>query len=265
MQFSDLGLPAPPTDVPYNVSGGTAQTIGSFIVVCLILVYSLWVYRKTKDTMPLLITIGSAFISITEVIIDVIGCVYYPTPDKVVFNILGRDMGWFIIVGWCVYGALVINMFYHLLKKQVPAKNLWIAMGIAAVLEIILEETSQVIGGIYLYYGNQPLVIIYKLPWWWIPCNVGGAFLAACIVYYFRDSFKGIKSLIVLTVPACAMCAGYALIAIPAWIVVNGEYPWLITQAAGLLTIALGIITIGLEIKLFTKQEPFALKKTSAS
>ncbi|MFL0197899.1 hypothetical protein ACJDU8_20355 [Clostridium sp. WILCCON 0269] len=182
-------LPMMPTNIPYNASAANLTGIGFIIMITIALVYSIREYKKTKTFMPLALSIGSIFIVITEVFVDVVGCVYYPTPDYILFTILGRDMGW-----------------------------------------------------------------------WWIPCNVGGAFLAACIAYYYKDILKGWKAFLVMFMPACAMAAQYAFIALPSWIAVNGEYPTIVTQLAGVLTLVLGFFAFAIEINLFLKKNPFDFK-----
>jgi hypothetical protein len=257
---ANFGLPSMPTDIPYNAAGTKFIIILMGIMAIIAFVYSIREYVKTKLFIPLALSVGSIFICITEVFVDIMGCVYYPTsPNDIAFTILGRQMGWFIVAGWFGYGAVFTNVFYKVFEKNLSTKAIWISVGIAALTEIILEEIMTSLN-IYVYYGNQPLILLHNLPWWWIPCNVGGAFLAACIAYYFRDVFKGWKAFLMAIIVPCAMGAGYALVALPSWIVVNGEYSAVVTQLAGVLTLVLGFIAFSMEINLFLKKNPFALK-----
>lgn len=261
MRFdSDLGLPSLPVDVLYNAEGTQFINILMGIMAVSAFAYSIHQYLKTKSFIPLALSIGSIFICITEVFVDIMGAVYYPTSDTdIAFTIMGRQMGWFIVIAWCGYGAVFTNVFYKIFEKQMGAKVIWITLAVAAITEIALEELITAFD-IYVYYGNQPLVLINNLPWWWIPCNVGGVFLAACIAYYFKDSLSGGRAFLMSIIVPCAMGAGYAFIALPSWIVVNGDYSAVITQSAGILTILLGLMAFSLEMNIFLKINPFDLK-----
>lgn len=258
--FSDLGLPSLPLDVPYNASGTLYINIVMAVMGAAALIWSIREYMKTKSFIPLAMVIGSVLICITEVFVDIMGCVYYPTSDTdIAFTIMGRQMGWFIVFGWSGYGAVFTNIFYKVFDKKLGAKAIWLTIAAAAAVEILLEEIMTALN-IYVYYGNQPLVLIQNLPWWWIPCNVGGVFLTACIAYYYKEHLTGAKAWVMSLVVPCAMGASYALIALPAWIVVNGDYSSVITQSAGLLTVAFGIAAFAVEMDLFLKIKPFDLK-----
>jgi hypothetical protein len=117
-----------------------------------------------------------------------------------------------------------------------------VSLGAAAVLDVIDEEFILNFAGRYVYYGNQPLILISKLPWWWIPCNSIGVFLAASITYRLRDYLQGWRSLAVFFVTPLSVSAVYGAIALPSFIVTNGDYPWLPTQLCGLLTLAQGVM-----------------------
>ena len=109
----------------------------------------------------------------------------------------------------------------------------------------------------YLYYGNQPLIVLWKLPWWWTPCNAGGIFLAASIAYRLRHELTGWRGLAMFAITPASMGAVYGFIALPAWIVVNSDYGWWVTQLAGLATIALGLGLVALILRVVLDRDPF--------
>jgi hypothetical protein len=59
-----------------------------------------------------------------------------------------------------------------------------------------------------------------------------------------------------IVVPA-SVAGVYAFIGMPSWMVVNGDYPWFITEVAGLATWALGIGLIAIIMNLFLGYAPF--------
>ncbi len=68
------------------------------------------------------------------------------------------------------------------------------------------------IRGLYLYYANQPLILLTRFPWWWSPVNAGGLFLPAALTYRFNGSLQGWRSLavLVLTPSAYQAVVGFA-------------------------------------------------------
>ena len=85
-----------------------------------------------------------------------------------------------------------------------------------------------------------------------------------CVLYPFTDKnnaftiigrqmpwfiVAGWQSLAILFITPMAVTAFYGLIAMPAWIVVNADYSWLVTQAGGLLTVIMGCFGISLVIR----------------
>lgn len=194
---------------------------------------------------------------VPEVFLDVIGMVYYPT-DEVdnAFTLFGRQMGWFIIAGWFGAGAFAVSMV-KILRTRPPAKQVWVLMGITAICYTIFEELLVGAGGIYHYYGNQPMWW-NELPVWWTPCNaIGCALLPAAFAYRYGAHLKGWRASAMLVVVPASVGGVYALIGMPSWVVVNGDYNWFLTELAGLSTWALGIGLIAVIMNLFLGYQPF--------
>lgn len=80
--------------------------------------------------------------------------------------------------------------------------------------------------------------------------------MAAALAYRFESNLQGWRSLAILLLTPMALGGVYGFIAMPSWIVVNGNYSWLVTQTAGLLTLAMGCAAIALTIKLVVRSAP---------
>ncbi|MGQ4599620.1 hypothetical protein [Nocardia sp. R6R-6] len=254
------GTPPPP-DLPYEV----ANNIGCMIVMTCIgligVVLGLGWWMRTKSVLPLAIALSGALICIPEVFFDVMGAVYFPWSPTAAFGdayaILGRHMPWWIVAGWFGYGVFSFSI-YALLTTRPTTRILWLTLGAAAVGDVVFEELLLKFD-VYHYYGNQPLVLVSELPWWWIPCNSVGVFLAASLAYRFRSSLQGWRALLMLIITPMSVATVYGAIALPSWIAVNSDYPWLPTQLLGLVTIALGIAVYALILQLVLGRKPFEL------
>ncbi|WP_210717276.1 hypothetical protein [Amycolatopsis acididurans] len=259
------GTPPPP-DLPYPVNNNIGATIVMTVIGLSGVALGIIQWVRTKSPLPLMIALSGAVICIPEVFFDVMGGVYFPwsatEPLGQAYAILGREMPWWIAAGWFGYGAFNFFMF-TLLASKPSTKTIWLMLGGAAVGDVVFEEILLSFN-VYHYYGNQPLVIVSQLPWWWIPCNSIGVFLAAALAYRFQDFLRGWRSLLMLVITPLSVTTVYGAIALPSWIAVNGNYPWLPTQILGLATIALGIVVFALILELVLKRKPFELGYTPA-
>lgn len=256
----NTGVPVVPSnaDFPYShthtiwaiVLLGGLGTVGFLLCVREVI--------KNNDWLPLFTSIGTVIIVVPEVFVDIIGMVYYPTSDSDhAFDLFGRQMGWFILAGWFGAGAFAVTMTKALLLRP-TAKQVWILMGATCLSYTIFEEFLVGFGGIYQYYGNQPMWW-HNLPLWWTPCNaIGCALLPAAFAYRYQALLKGWKAAAMLVVVPASVAGAYAFIGMPSWVVVNGDYAWFPTELAGLGTWALGIGLVAIILNLFLGYQPFS-------
>lgn len=251
-------VPTPPVDAHYS-GRNTLISVGWLGVVGLTgFVLAIRDFLKTRSTMALFVTLSAPMIIFPEVFVDLMGDVWYPlSASDHAFTILGRQMGVFIIAGWFGFGSLFMYLTYKVVDAGLSTKTIWQCFLGACVGATVFEEILQNMGGMYLYYGNQPLIVLWKLPWWWTPCNAGGVFLAAALAWRFRSELTGWRGLAMLAITPASVGGVYGFIALPSWIVVNARYNWWITQAGGLATIALGLVTVAGIIKLVLGRDPF--------
>lgn len=255
----NTGVPMVPTnaDFPYNRDHNIIAIIGLGAVGCIGLLWALRELFAKKNWMPLCLSLGAVAIVIPEVFVDIVGMVYYPTSDSDhAFDLFGRQMGWFILAGWFGAGAFGALMLKALLARP-PAKQVWLLLLVTGVSYSIFEEFLVTSGGIYQYYGNQPMWW-HSLPLWWTPCNtLGAALLPAAFAYRYQALLRGWRALLMILVVPTGVAVGYSFIAMPGWIVVNGDYAWLPTELAGLAVWAIAIGVVAMVMNLFLGYQPF--------
>lgn len=260
-----FGIPTPPLDAEYD-GRNTAISI-AWLGAIGVLGFSLAIrdYRKNRVALPLFMTLSAPMIIFPEVFVDLMGAVFYPLSESDhAFTILGRQMGWFIVAGWFGFGSLFTYEIYKMFERQSSTRTIWLMFLAACLGATVFEEILQNMGGMYLYYGNQPLIVLWKLPWWWTPCNAGGVFLAAALAHRLQHELRGWRGLAMLVITPASVGGVYGFIALPSWIVVNGDYNWWVTQLGGLATIALGIICVAGIIKVVVGRDPFDLSGRDA-
>jgi hypothetical protein len=259
-----FGLPKPPAfpaDPAFQDYSRTHTIISIVWLTCVgLLGFGLAIrdFVKSRKALILFVTASAPMIVFPEVFFDVMGAVFYPVSESDhAFTIFGRHMGWFIVAGWFGFGSLFMYLTYKVVSLRLSTRAIWLAFLAACVGATVFEEILQNLGGMYFYYGNQPLIVLWKLPWWWTPNNAGGVFLAASLAYRFRHELRGWRGLLMFVITPCSMAGFYAFAALPAWIVVNGDYNWWVTQLAGLATIAIAVGAVALVIRLVLQRDPW--------
>lgn len=256
-------LPAPPRDAPYYGTRNAIVIAVMTLIGLIGLAVAAHFSRKTRSWLPLVLTISGTAIVIPEVFVDVMGLVWYPeSVNDHAYDLLGRRMGWFILAGWFGYASLTY-WIYQVLESRPKTRVLWYMLGAAGLADVVLEEFILHMG-MYVYYGRQPLVLISLLPWWWIPCNSLGVFLASSITYRLRAYLQGPRTLLTLLITPLSVGAVYGAIALPSFIVTNDHYPWLVTQLGGLLTIGLGLVLFAGILRYLLGRDPYDMEGYSS-
>ncbi|KAI8266364.1 hypothetical protein K4K58_009958 [Colletotrichum sp. SAR11_239] len=151
--------------------------------------------KRWGSTVPTALTIGSATFVFVEAINCYLANVYWTTshdPGKLMFTLLGRDFDVYVGIIWWSYGAVLSCGIFGALQRNIRTGSLWSLLGFAGLLDIILEESMLMYGGIYTYYGHQPLVF-NVFPCWWAFCNVSSIFVGISITYsFFKPYLNGI-------------------------------------------------------------------------
>ena len=143
---------------------------------------------------------------------------------------------------------MVAYIMYVSLLENASCKKLWIIYSISVITDVIAEIIFLGVGGLYVYYGNQPLVIIgepVNLPLWWMFMNNAGLFPGIAITFRFRDKLKGWKNFLVLPLlPLCYLGVNSAVSMTTAFAINSGSMSWIATQIIGIITCALCICVV---------------------
>jgi hypothetical protein len=223
-----------------------------------ILAFAIYDARRTKTALPIFVALSGVFCAIPEVFIDIPGACFWPYADgQIVYTILGRPMTWFPIAAWFAFGAVLAYLPYALFLRGAKIGWLWGALAVACVFDIAIEEIMLNVPGLYVYYGHQPMIFFTKFPAWWMFTNTAGIFLGAALAWRFRESLQGWKGIAMFALMPLAFLGVFGFTAMPASIVINGDFPWVVTQAGGVLTSALGLLSAALTTRVLLNRNPF--------
>ena len=179
----------------------------------------------------------------------------------IIFILMGREFDWYVAIMWWAFGAILGYILYAALLRRVKTRTLWICLILSGMADIIVEELLLGYGGIYTYYGDQPLVLIKHFPCWWLFVNVASLFLNVAIAYRFRNWFNGWHSIFILfLMPFCYM-GGFSFCGMPAIFMINGVFSPFVTQLVGIITCIVSVIMAGGTMYIVLDRNPFAMKQ----
>jgi hypothetical protein len=233
------------------------------IIALIMVVISLVEGVRFRSTVPLGLVLAAACCVVPESVDNYLGgCYWAQLHNHILYVLMGREIDDYVAVMWWAFGAVLGYILYASLLRRVKTGTLWIAFALSGLADVAIEETLLRYGGIYTYYGHQPLVLLGYFPWWWLPTNVAGLFLSVAIAYRYRDWFNGWKSaLLFILMPVCYI-GGFEFAAMPAGFAILGNLSWSITQLCGLLTCLLALAETGGIMALILERNPLALHAT---
>lgn len=209
---------------------------------------SLWESKRWGSTVPAALTIGSASFVLVEAVNCFLGNVYWSTshdPKKLMFTLLGSDFDIYVGIIWWPYGAVLSCGIFAALNRNIRTGWLWALLAFAGFLDIVLEECMLIYGGIYIYYGHQPLVF-NTFPCWWAFCNVSSIFLDISITYRYSHLLQGWKSLLVPPILPICYAGPQVLAGLPTMYAVQADYSPLVTELCGVASCGLAVIQVGI-------------------
>ena len=247
-----FGLPVPPLDAVAPTLFSTQTAVFYALATVVGVIFSIRHWTKTGRPVLLLIIVGGGLTVFVEPFVDLMGAAWHPQYGQtIVFMLFGRPIPWWMVTAYFAYFGVLGIANYLAFSKGISmrAMRLWflLPMGVDVLIEEVMLHRD-----LYLYYGNQPLILLWKLPFWWVPCNSIGEFIGICLCVVLAPRLRRLQLLLIPLLIPLADMAGYALEAGPSWAVVNaqGASAWVI-QLAGLCTYALAFLIVqGLSLAL---------------
>lgn len=252
--------PAPPGDAFAQDANHIVVVMAVLLPVALgFLALAFTEAKRFNTSIPIALVIAGIFCVVPEAINNYIGGVYWTQshdPNQLLFTLMGREFDYYVAIIWWSFASGAGVLLYAALLREFDTGKLWTYLGLAAVANIILEEALLGYGGIYLYFGHQPLVLFRLFPCWWSFANVSSLFLSISLAYRYREWFNDWRSVfVVLLVPFCYIGA-YTLCGMPTIFVIQGDFSPLITELAGIATCIIAVIQAGVMMHLVLDRNP---------
>jgi len=163
---------------------------------------------------------------------------------------MGRPIPVWLLPTYTAYFGVQPMIAYMVFSRGTTARVIWLWFLIPMTADLILEESLLGISDeLYAYYGSQPLRL-HGFPLWWAPLNTAGIFLNAVVMTLLGPRLRGWKLAFVpfSNLLCCGAAAG--VVGLPAFMVINSEFPSWVPQLGGLLTFGLAGLVVYLSTRL---------------
>jgi len=221
--------------------------------------------RRFQTSVPFALAVSGIFCVVPEAVNNYIGGVYWTQshdPKQILFMLMGREFDHYVAIIWWSFASGVGVGLYAALTRGVSTAKLWGILALAVVADIILEEVLLAYGGIYLYFGHQPLTL-NLFPCWWGFANVSSLFLGVSLAFRYKAFFEGWRGiLLALLVPTCYIGA-WTFCGMPTIFAIQGDFEPVITELAGLYTCLVAVLQSAVMMHLVLGRDLFMSKNVS--
>lgn len=260
----DTRLPVLPLDAVFNQTAANIATGLFSVLAAAVFLYGIKHWRDTKSPIVLLMMIGGLTTTLAEPFVDVVGCAWHPIHGQnTAFELMGRPIPLWVIPAYLVYFGIIGSFSTMSFARGASMRAVWLWFSVPLVFDVAWEEVMMHYD-LYDYYGNQPLILLWKFPFWWTACNSVGELLGVAMVVLLAPVLRGWKVWFIPVIMPIMDVIGYAAVGLPSMIVVNTEgVTPLVRDLAGMATFALtGIVVYGVAL-LIGSDSP--LRRTSGN
>jgi hypothetical protein len=235
----------PPIDTVFNLTAANIVLGICLVLVTTVLISGLGYWRKSGSPIVLLILLGGLTTVLAEPFLDTIGAAWHPIHGQnTAFEMMGRQIPWWVVVNYPAYFGVLVSANYVAFTKGVTMRGVWLWFLVPLAADAVQEELMMMTN-LYYYYGQQPLILIHKLPFWWVPCNAMGAFLIASVLALMGSSLRGWKLLLVPVIMPVSYVVAFVIVGLPSMIAIHTmNVSALVSNLAGLSAFVLAGLAV---------------------
>ncbi len=221
MWDDNLKILLPPMDTTFNLAAANQVMMVCFVLITLVFVYGLRHWQKHGSPIVLLILLGGFTNLLAEPFLDIIGAAWHPIHGQnTAFELMGRRIPLWVVINYPAYFGVLVTANYLAFARGVTMRGVWLWFLIPLTIDLLQEE-AMMATNLYYYYGQQPLILINKFPFWWGPCNAMGAYLIASVLAFMGASLRGWKLLLVPVIMPITYVVAFALVGLPSMISIH--------------------------------------------
>lgn len=165
--------------------------LGTFVAIAIVVcVWALRISIKEKDLLPIFAILGSFICALNEPIYDILGKIVYAENNPMAYSAFGRDVPWFLVIGYIPWVGVLPIFIARLMEKGVD-KSVFYKIAFGSFISVVAVESLGNYFNGWTYYGEAPLKYLVVAPQMAPVPIVGGMLL-----YVLAFPLKGWKRLV---------------------------------------------------------------------
>jgi hypothetical protein len=238
--MNPMRVPVPPYDATVSdaVEANVTTVMASLSVVALVFALVYW-WRTGRPTILALFFAGGAMM-LLEPMVDVVGGCWHPNDLARVFTLWDRPMPVWLCLTYFVYFGVGGGLTWMVVRRGAGSKLLWgvFISGMVgdAVMEMVLMHWDT-----YVYYGDQPLVLM-KFPLWWAPVNSLIDVAVAVAIVRYEHALRGARVVLIIPLAMAISAAINTVAGWPSWTAVNSNIDGVGGALLGVTTFAVAAV-----------------------
>ncbi|KAA0233898.1 MAG: hypothetical protein JJLCMIEE_01113 [Acidimicrobiales bacterium] len=201
--------------------------------------------ERERDPLPVAACVGALVCALNEPIYDLLGNITYAQNHPMAFNALGRDIPWFLVLGYLPWVGLLPYLVARRMAAGVSRRSLHL-LALVSALSVVAVELAGTAVGAWAYYGPAPLKYLVVAPQM-APVPVVGGFLLYTIAFGLTGWRRALAGLVSATM---ALPMVFAAASWPLYVGLNSDVgaplAWMAGAAMLGLTVAMVVATTGL-------------------
>jgi hypothetical protein len=235
-------LPAPPVDaiVSGTVEVAVTTVMASLTIAALVFALVYW-WRTGRPTVLMLFLAGGAMM-LLEPFVDVVGGCWHPQDLARAFTLWQRPMPIWLCLTYFVYFGIGGGLSWIVFRRSPTPRALWLIFVSGIVGDVVLE-TVLLHWNTYVYYGNQPLVLL-KFPMWWAAVNPLVDVVVVVALVRYQQALRGPRTLLIIPMAVGISTAVNAVVGLPSWTAINSDLGGITRDLLGVGTYAIAVVVM---------------------
>ncbi|PKZ62943.1 hypothetical protein CYJ73_24300 [Gordonia terrae] len=216
-----MSIPHPPA---FESAIDPVIILGVFSFVALgAALYAVWWSIRDRDPIPVFACAGAFVCALNEPFYDILGQIVYAEDHLTAYNGFGRDIPWFLVVGYIPWVGLLPCFVAKMMSTGVSRRSLHLLALGSCISVIVVETLGNLLDG-WDYYGEAPLKFLVVAPQL-APVPIVGGLLIYSLAYLFTGWRRAGVAFAVSTVALPMVFAGASW---PLYVGLNFDLPmWL--------------------------------------
>jgi hypothetical protein len=226
-----------PPDLHSRVSPGLVLALFGAVALASA-VYAIYLAVRRRDLVPVVVCVGALVCAFNEPIYDLLGKIVYAGNHPMAYSYFGRDIPWFLVVGYLPWVGLLPYLISRAMRDGVPRSRLHL-LAFASFVSVVVVETFGNSVDAWTYYGDAPLKFLVVAPQM-APVPIVGGFL----LFAVADRLAGWKRVLAaFAISTVALPMVFASASWPLYVGLNADLPAVVDW---LLGIAMLSLTVGM-------------------